>query len=134
MSDELPQQPEPQPYAASAPPPPPAQPRAEAQTYAATPPPVGQTMGIVGLVLSVIFPLVGLVLSIIARSQSKRAGVENGPALAGIIVSSIVIVLLVIGAVLVIIFAIYAASHMSEFCDALGQGQWGNDGFTYTCR
>ncbi|WP_213815426.1 DUF4190 domain-containing protein [Glaciihabitans sp. dw_435] len=130
MTDEQPQQPPPQPYTGAPQPPPPTPP----QTYDATPAPVGQTMGIVGLVLSVIFPLVGLVLSIIARNQSKRAGVENGPALAGIIVSSVLIVLIAIASVLLIIFAIYAVNHMSEFCDALGQGQWNENGFTYTCR
>lgn len=49
----------------------------------------GKTLGIVGLVLAFLFSLAGLIVSIIARNQSKAAGVPNGPATAGIIISII---------------------------------------------
>ncbi|WP_395639079.1 hypothetical protein [Pseudolysinimonas sp.] len=72
-----------------------------APTPAPGPAPVsdGKTLGIVGLVLAFVFSLAGLIVSIIARNQSKAAGVPNGPATAGIIIS---IIGLVIGAIAVI--------------------------------
>lgn len=49
----------------------------------------GKTLGIVGLILAFFVSLAGLIVSIIARNQSKKAGVSNGPATAGIIISII---------------------------------------------
>lgn len=46
-----------------------------------------KTMGVIGLILAIFLPLIGLIVSIIAKSKSKKAGFKNGPALAGIIVS-----------------------------------------------
>jgi hypothetical protein len=68
---------------------------------AAGPAPVadGKTLGIVGLVLAFVFSLAGLIVSIIARNQSKAAGVPNTTATIGIVVS---IIGLVIGAIVVI--------------------------------
>ena len=63
---------------------------------AAAPVSDGRTLGIVGLVLAFLFSLAGLIVSLIARGQSKRAGVPNGPATAGIIISIIGLVLYVI--------------------------------------
>jgi hypothetical protein len=58
----------------------------------------GRTLGIVGLVLAFLIPLVGLILSIVAFNQSKRAGFTNTLARVGIIVAVIVMALgLVIG-------------------------------------
>ena len=56
----------------------------------------GKTLGIVGLVLAIVAPLIGLIVSIIARNKSKQAGFQNGLAKAGIIVSIILMVLYVI--------------------------------------
>jgi hypothetical protein len=96
----------PDPYAA--PPVPPAY-NPQGQTGASgpvTPPPgvdyPGKTLGIVGLVLAFVFQLAGLVCSIIALSQSRRAGYKNGIALAGIIVSAALIVIGIIVAIVVI--------------------------------
>ena len=50
----------------------------------------GQGLGIASLVCSLIgISLVGLILGIIALKKSKEAGMSNGMALAGIIISSI---------------------------------------------
>jgi hypothetical protein len=70
-------------------------------TPAAAPVSDGKTLGIVGLVLAFVFSLAGLIVSIIARNQSKRAGVSNGPATAGIILSIIFLVLGIIIAIAV---------------------------------
>lgn len=48
----------------------------------------GKTLGIVGLIISILVSAVGLVISIIAHNQSRRAGYKNGPATAGIIVGA----------------------------------------------
>lgn len=56
----------------------------------------GKTLGIVGLILSIVASVVGLVVSIIAFRQSKAAGYNNGLAKAGIIVGIITTVLGVI--------------------------------------
>ena len=67
----------------------------------------GKTLGIVGLVLSILgvfsyggLAIVGLILSIVAQNQSKAAGVPNQPAKIGIIVA---IIALVIGVILLIV-------------------------------
>ena len=67
--------------------------------YQATPQPAaadpGNTLGIVGLILAIIpcTSTVGLVLSIVAFIISRRAGFQNGKALAGIIIGAAWIVL-----------------------------------------
>jgi hypothetical protein len=40
----------------------------------------GKTLGIVGLVLAFVMPLLGLILSIVAKVQSRGAGAKNTPA------------------------------------------------------
>jgi hypothetical protein len=65
----------------------------------------GKTLGIVGLVLTFVFTLLGLILSIVAFSQSKSAGFKNTPAKVGIILGIIFIVLGVIGGILVGVLA-----------------------------
>jgi len=47
----------------------------------------GKTLGIVGVVLAFLAPPLGLILSIVAKVQSKSAGVKNTPATAGIVLS-----------------------------------------------
>ena len=66
----------------------------------------GKTLGIVGLVLAILIPLVGLIVSIIAQNQSKAAGYPNKLAKIGIIVS---IILMVLGLVIGIFSAILGA-------------------------
>jgi hypothetical protein len=66
--------------------------------YQTTPQPAadpGNTLGLVGLILAIIpcTSTVGMVLSIVAYIISRRAGFQNGKALAGIIVGAAWIVL-----------------------------------------
>jgi hypothetical protein len=74
-----------------------------APTPAPGPAPVsdGKTLGIVGLVLAFLFPLAGLIVSIIARNQSKAVNVENTPAKVGLLLS---IIFLVLGVIITIIY------------------------------
>jgi hypothetical protein len=134
----------------SPPPPPPAAPR-----YQAAPPVSGpgasgsgtpgtfpgKSLGIAGLIVAiagffifqVIAPIAGLIMSIIARKQSKEAGYENGPAKAGIIVSIIALVIGIIVAIIVIVVIVAAGTAVVEACQQLGPGTHEIDGVEYTC-
>jgi hypothetical protein len=93
----------------------------------------GKGLGIAGLILAILVPLVGLILSIIAKSQSKKAGYKNGPATAGIWIS---IILMVLGIAIAIIVAVTlgsAVGNVAAVCAELGEGVWEVDGVTYTC-
>jgi hypothetical protein len=89
----------------------------------------GKTLGIVGVVLAFLIPLVGLIVSIVARGQSKRAGVSNGAATAGIIIS---IIIMVVGIIVAIVIGATAGSLLS-ICGDLGPGVHELNGVTYTC-
>ena len=52
----------------------------------------GKTLGIVGVILAFLAPPIGLILSIVAKVQSRNAGVKNGAATAGIVLSILFIV------------------------------------------
>ncbi|MCU1411622.1 MAG: hypothetical protein JWR04_2329 [Rhodoglobus sp.] len=101
---------------------------------AATPAPAapatvpGKTLGIVGLILAFLAAPIGLILSIVAKVQSRAAGVKNGPATAGIIISIIVIALY-------IIIPIVAFGAIAAQCADLGPGvHTSEDGIsTITC-
>jgi len=100
---------------------------------AAAPASDGRTLGIVGLILAFVFSLAGLIVSLIARGQSKRAGVPNGPATAGIILS---IIFLVLGLITIILmFTAFGTlfSGIAQICSTYGEGVWEIDGVTYTC-
>jgi len=66
-------------------------------TPASAPVVPGKTLGIVALIVTFFFSVVGLILGIVARNQSKAAGVENTPAKVAIILGIIFTVLSVIG-------------------------------------
>jgi hypothetical protein len=68
----------------------------EAHVSAPTPVSDGKTLGIVGLVLAFVFSLAGLIVSLIARNQSKAAGVTNTPAKVGVVLSIIFLVISVL--------------------------------------
>lgn len=72
----------------------------------------GKTLGIVGLVLAFLAPLIGLIVSIIARNQSKAAGVENTPAKVGVILS---IIFLVLGVIFAIIYFAFIGTMMTTY-------------------
>src|SRR5690606_26098953 len=89
----------------------------------------GKTLGIVGLVLAFLFSLAGLIVSLIARSQSKKAGVKNTPATVGVVLSIIFLVLQIIA----IILSVTVFASLFNACAQLGPGVWEVDGVTYTC-
>lgn len=60
----------------------------------------GKTLGIVGFVLAFLAPVVGIILSAIAKKKSREAGFENELAKWGLILSIVFTVLSVIAVVL----------------------------------
>jgi cytochrome b561 len=63
----------------------------------------GKTLGIVGLVLAILVPLVGLIISFVANNQSKAAGYPNQLAKIGIIVGAILTALGLIGTIIYVV-------------------------------
>jgi len=123
MSDATPVPPVPDPYS-SAPP---------ANQY--SPPPAaqasdGKTLGIVALVLAFVAQLLGLILGIVARNQSKRAGVKNTPATVAIVLS---IVFMVLGLLIAVPLIIGSGALLGQ-CAQYGPGVHElPNGVTLTC-
>lgn len=67
----------------------------------------GKTLGIVGLVLAIVAPVIGIIISAVALNQSKTAGYPNKLAKIGIIVG---IVLAVVGIIASIAYFAFVAS------------------------
>ncbi len=59
-----------------------------------------ETMAILGLIFAIIFPPIGLVLSIIAMNMNKKGDAKRGLAKAGLIVSIILIALPLLGLII----------------------------------
>jgi hypothetical protein len=90
----------------------------------------GKVYGIISIILPFVgFGLVGLVLGIIGRIKSKRAGYKNVLALVGIILGAISVVV----GILIIVAVVTALSQFGELCNDLGPGTHTQDGITYTC-
>lgn len=101
---------------------------APAPGYAAPVP--GKTLGIVALIVTFFFALLGIILGFVARSQSKAAGVKNTPATVAIVLGFIFI------AAYIIFFAVGGAAlfgGLAAACQQLGPGVHEVDGVTYTC-
>ena len=64
----------------------------------------GKTLGIVGLVLAIFMPVVGIIISAIALNQSKSAGFENKLAKIGVILGIVLTILGVIGSIAYVAF------------------------------
>lgn len=103
-----------------------AQPVYTQPAYAAAPPPAssrpGFVLGIVGLVLDFVpfLTLVGLILSIVGFVQSKNAGVKNTPALVGIILGAIFLVIQVIFWIVIGGLAAAGVAQIIEQCGEVG--------------
>lgn len=89
----------------------------------------GKTLGIVGLVCAFLIPLVGLIVSIVARGKSKAAGFKNGLATGGIIVSIVAMILGIVLGLAVIIPTV----QLLQKCQELGPGTHDVNGVELTC-
>jgi hypothetical protein len=90
----------------------------------------GKTLGIVGLILAFIAAPIGFIVSLVARGQSKKAGVSNTPATAGIIIGLIITIIWIV----VVIATIVTGAALLNACAGLEPGVYdtGNGG-TITC-
>jgi hypothetical protein len=86
----------------------------------------GKTLGIVGLVFAFLIPLLGLILSIVAKVQSRGAGVKNTPSTVGIVLS----IIFMVGYVLIVV-AVFGSLFAG--CAQLGPGVHDVNGVTLTC-
>ncbi|MCA4135513.1 DUF4190 domain-containing protein [Arthrobacter sp. M4] len=91
----------------------------------------GKTLGIVGFVLSLLGPLttIGLILSIVALVQSRKARANNGFAIAGIIIGA----LGTIAGALILITTIAGLGFIAQQCAELGPGVHYVNNVTITC-
>lgn len=97
-----------------------------------TPPPVsrpGRVLGIVGFILTFFISILGLILCIVAKVQSRKAGVPNGLATAGIILGIVFVVFQIIGGIVLGV----TLGHVVSECASLGPGVHEVGGVTYTC-
>lgn len=106
-----------------------APPPAAAPAYAAPVP--GKTLGIVALIVTFFFSLIGVILGFVARSQSSAAGVKNTPATVAIVLGLIFLV----GQILFFVLGGAALfGGLAAACQQLGPGVHEVDGVTYTCN
>ncbi|WP_136612095.1 DUF4190 domain-containing protein [Sinomonas albida] len=90
----------------------------------------GKALGIVSVILPFVgFGLIGLILGIVGRSQSKKVGAKNTPAVVGIVLGSISIVIGLIVTVAIII----GISAVASQCQQLGPGTHQVGSTTITC-
>ena len=71
----------------------------------------GKTLGIVGLIVDFFIPVLGLILSIVAKVQSNRVSAKNTPATVGIVLGIVFIVVYVI--IVIALIALTAAACTS---------------------
>ena len=89
----------------------------------------GKTLGIVALVFAFLSSPIGFILGLVARSQSKKAGVSNTPATVAIVLGLIGTIILAI----IIAVSIAGAVALLGQCADLGPGVHENGGVTITC-
>ncbi len=99
---------------------------------AAAPASDGKTLGIVALIVSFFFSLIGIILGFVARSQSKKAGVKNTPATVAIILG---FVFLVLGIILAIVLpTLIVGGAYATLCEGMDPGVYQTtDGTSITC-
>jgi uncharacterized membrane protein len=83
----------------------------------------------VGLILSILAAIVGLIVSAVALSKSKKAGYKNVPAVVGIIIG----ILGTIGWIIFWAVIIIGAVTLANACGELGPGVYDYNGTTLTC-
>lgn len=93
----------------------------------------GKTIGIVGFALSFVIGLAGLILSIIGYVKSKKAGYNNGLALAGIIIGAVSTVISIIAIALISVFIVNTVTQVIDRCGDSRSSSVIIDGTRYEC-
>ena len=94
--------------------------------------PMGLLLGVLGLVLAITFPPMGLVLGAIAKGISKRAGDHNPFATAAVVIGIILTIVAVVAFGILMWFTIASATAGIEFC-VNGEGDGTFLGTPITC-
>ena len=89
----------------------------------------GKTLGVVAAVLAFVSSPIGLLLGLVAKSQSKKAGVSNTPATVAIVVGLIGTIILAI----LIGVSVAGAGALFGQCADLGPGVHDLNGVSLTC-
>jgi len=98
---------------------------------AAAPASDGKTLGIVALIVSFFFSLIGVILGFVAKSQSKKAGVKNTPATVAIVLGLVFFVLTIIS---IVVITSLGVAGLSALCEGMEPGMYQTtDGTTITC-
>jgi hypothetical protein len=93
----------------------------------------GRTLGILSLIFAFILPIIGIIVGIVGLRKSKAAGYKNNVALAGLIISFITTVLILVTMAIAVPTAINAIQEMNRKCSELGPGTHQVGNTTYTC-
>lgn len=90
----------------------------------------GKTLGVVALIVSFFFSILGIILGFVAKSQSKKAGVKNGAATAAIVIGFLALIVTAI----VIGVSVAGAGALLGQCAEYGPGVHElENGVTLTC-
>jgi hypothetical protein len=108
---------------------PPAAPGYAGPAYPAPETVPGKGLAIAGLILAFVAPIVGLILSLVAKSKLKKAGAPTGLATAGFWIGLALTILWIIG----IALSVFLFASLFNVCEQLGPGVWDVNGTTYTC-
>jgi hypothetical protein len=95
--------------------------------YQPVPAAPGKVLGIVALIVTFFFSVLGAILGIVALVQSRGAGVKNGPAVAAIILGILFTLSWVVA------FAVFFGTAFGT-CSELGNGVHEVNGVTWTCN
>ena len=90
-------------------------------------------LGIAAIVFAFVFSLLGLILGLVARSQSKKAGFGNGPATAAIVISIVSILFWIGAGISLLVIAGDRYDDLAAQCDQLGPGIHVIDGEEVPC-
>lgn len=82
----------------------------------------GRTLGIIGLILAIFLAPIGLIVSIVALVKSRKAGMRNGLALAGIIVGALLTILWTVLIIVIASFATDLAQQIIQACEGQPTG------------
>ncbi|WP_415854729.1 hypothetical protein [Sinomonas sp. G460-2] len=103
--------------------------QAPAAAYAPQPIP-GKTLGIISIILPFVgLGLIGLILGIVGKVQAKKAEYKNTPAVVGIVLGAISVVV----GLIVTITIIAGITAVAQQCQQLGPGIHKQGGVTITC-
>lgn len=82
----------------------------------------GQGLAIAGLILAFFFPLVGLILSIIAKKKSAAVGIKNTLAKVGVILNAVFLALGLLFTIgMIALIALTASSNIQEKAQQMQQ-------------